>query len=113
MHLQVEKGRDLVTCIKRSLEQAVQERCNCPFSSTAIHSNHFHCQTIDNVLSTHLTYRAILNGTSDLLPASTAMEHIQDWVDAEGTIDYYFFVLNVMSTRQCTLRVKSLKEKQC
>ena len=100
----------MVVSIKESLEKATRSRCACNFSSSAISSERFSCQTVDNVLATHLTFRALLNGSSDLLPANTAMEHIQDWVDSEGAFDYYYFRLRLTSTRQCKLKIKSMNE---
>ena len=113
LKLQVEKAQDLVMSIRSELEQAVRERCDCTFSSIAIRGEKFSCETIGNVLATHLVYRAALNGSSDLLPASTAMKHIQDWVDSDGTLDYFLFRLRLTSTTKCKLSIQSMNERAC
>ncbi len=96
------------------MEDAVRKRCNCPFSSMVINSGEMSCPFVsDYNLSTHLTYRAILNGTSDLLPASRALEHIQDWVGTEGSFRYYQFRLRLADTSKCKLSIKSFREKEC
>ena len=111
--MQIQKAGDLVVTIEKELEKAVKMRCNCDFTSSNIYSEKFSCQTIGNVLSTHLTYRAILNGSSDFLPVSTALGHIQDWVDSKGTIDYSYFRLKLTNTRRCKLSIESLDDKEC
>ena len=103
----------MVTSIKKELEQAVRERCDCPFSSTVVRDEKFSCETFGNVVATHLIFRAVLSGSDDLLPASRAMEHIQDWVDSDGTFDYFLFRLRLTSTKECKLSIESLNEKMC
>lgn len=100
--------------IRKKMEQAVKEHCKCPFSSSAIYSEEINCPFgAEYGLASHVTYHAILNGTSDLLPASTALEHIQDWVDSEGSFRYNHYRLRMTSTNMCKLSINSFKEEEC
>jgi len=100
------------------VEKAVRERCDCNFKSTLIYSGEFSCRftsckTYDCDLATHATYRAILNGTSDVLPAQQLMQHIQDWQDNDGTLLYNVFRLTLANSTECNLTINSLEEKEC
>ena len=102
--------------IKREVEKGVRERCNCAFSASAIHSGEFscqftHCRNCNQ--ATHVTYRAILNGTTDLLSAGQLMEHIQDWHESDGTLLYNMFRLRLASSDECDLVITSFKEREC
>ena len=100
--------------IRSELEQAVRDRCDCPFSSyNAIQGENFSCDTIGNAVATHLIYRAVLTGGSDLLPANTAMEHIQDWVDSDETLNHSLFRLRLTGTSKCKLSIQSMNERAC
>ena len=76
------------TSIKRELEKAVRERCECDFNSTAINSGVFSCQTFtsqSNCLPvTHVIYRAIVNGTSDFHTADQLVAHIKEWQESNS-----------------------------
>ena len=107
---------DLEQNIKREVEKAVRERCNCAFSSSAIYSGEFSCQFtsckgLKCDLATYVTYRAVLNGTSDLLPANQLMGHIQDWQETEGTLLYNKLRLRLVS--ECDLNIDSFHDKEC
>ena len=102
--VQVDKALDLESSIKRDVETAVRERCDCAFSSTAIYSGKFSCD-----LASHVTYRAILNGTTDLLTADQLMEHIQDWCETTHDI----ICLNLASASECTVRINSFEDEKC
>ena len=103
--------------IKSSVEKAVRERCNCDFSSSAINSGQFSCvfgsSESECDLATYVTYRAVLNGTSDLLPADQLMGHIQDWRETRGTLIYNVFHLRLASNAECAVSVNSLEEAEC
>ena len=105
------------TSIKRELEKAVRERCECDFSSTAINSGVFDCQNAtfqSNCFpATHVTYRAIINGTSDLLTADQLMDHVKEWQESRSSLLYNVFLLNLASNDECQLRIGSLYEKEC
>ena len=102
--------------IKKEVEQAVSEHCHCPFSSTAIYAGEFSCQFTsckDCDLATHVTYRAIINGTTDLLSATEMMQHIQDWRDSKHTLLYNVFRLRMKKTSECKLSIDSFEEDEC
>lgn len=101
--------------IKRDVEKAVRERCECDFSSTAIHSGEFSCQFTSCKpdgceLATTATYRAMLNGTSDLLTANQLISHLQDWHEEIGTLLYNVFRLRLVN---CTIPIDSFHEEEC
>ena len=106
--VQVDKALDLESSIKRDVETAVRERCDCDFSSTAIYSGKFSCD-----LASHVTYRAILNGTTDLLTADQLMEHIQDWRETRGTLLHDIIYLSLSSDSECTVRISSFEDEGC
>ena len=104
--------------IKKGMEKAVRERCDCAFSSSAIYSGEFSCQftscsNSECDLATHVTYRAILNGTSDLLPANQLMQHIQDWRETRGSLLYNVFHLRLASDSECRVSINSLDDAEC
>ncbi len=104
--------------IKKEVEEAVRERCECDFKSTAIYSGEFSCRSSNCKsscsLGTQATYRAILNGTSDLLSAEEIMNHIEDWRESDCTLLYNnLFRLDLANKTECKLRIKSFKEKEC
>ena len=105
------------TSIKRELEKAVRERCECDFSSTAINSGVFSCQTAtcqSNCLPiTHVIYRAIINGTSDFPTADQLIDHMKEWQKSSSSLLYNVFHLNLASNDECQLRIGSLYEKEC
>ena len=101
--------------IKNEIENAVIERCNCAFSSSAIYSGEFSCQESCSTcsgpaLGTYVIYRARINGTSDLLTAPQLMQHIDDWRTDDGTLLYNFFRLRL--SNDCDFKISSFKEKE-
>ena len=111
-------ARDLESSIKRDVEKAVRERCDCDFSDTAIYSGEFSCQftncdSNDCDRGTHVTYRAILNGTSDLLSANELTTHMLDWRELSGTLLYNFFRLKLASISECGLTIDSFEDEVC
>ena len=116
--VQVEKALDLEESIKKAVEAGVRERCDCAFSSSAIYSGEFSCQFTscqsgDCALATHATYRAILNGTSDLLRADQLMEHLDHWREERGTLLYNVFRLRLASAKECDISINSFNEAEC
>ena len=103
--------------IKREVEEAVRERCECDFKSTAIYSGEFSCQSSNCKsscsLGTQVSYRAILNGTSDLLIAGEIMNHIEDWRETRGTLLYNLFRLRLAKKSECQLSIDSFDESEC
>ncbi len=106
--------------IKREVEKAVRERCECDFKS-AIYSGEFSCPSsncdtgtiISCYLDTQVTYRAILNGTSDLLTAGEILNHIEDWRESDGTLLSNFIRVKLAKKKDCPLTINSFREEEC
>jgi hypothetical protein len=118
MYIQVEKALGLEQSIRSEIENAVRARCNCDFSSTAIHFGEFSCQHSRYVSShdhccedTAATYRATVNGTSDLITANQVISHIEDWQEVRGTLLHGVFRLRLV--RNCTTQISSIDEEEC
>ena len=101
------KAEDLEESVKKNLEQAVRQRCNCSFESSSIYSGEFSCQTT----STDVIYRAIINGTSDLHNATELLGHIENWRHKQGTLLYHKFRLRL--SQHCPLQIESFDEVEC
>ena len=101
------KAEDLEESIKDNIEQAIARRCDCNFESSAIYSGEFSCQTTTN----EVVYRAIVNGSSELLTANELVSHIEEWKTSEGTLLYNKFRLRL--AQACSLRVESFNEPEC
>ena len=95
--LQNEQSRSLEEDIKQSIETAIRDRCDCNFESSAMFSGEFSCQTT----TTRVTYRATINGTSDILPAPQLISLIEDWRVKSGTMLYGKFRLRLMDKNEC------------
>ena len=106
--MQVSKAEDLEESVKESIEQAVRQRCNnCNFQSSSIHSGEFSCQTT----TTEVIYRALINGTSDLLTAAELLGYIENWRHNKGTLLYHKFRLRL--SQHCPLQIESFDEVEC
>ena len=101
------KAIDLENSIKKDIELVVRKRCDCNFHSSAIYSGEFSCQTT----STEVIYRAIINGSSELLRASELTAFMEDWMINEGTLLYNKFRLRLAQT--CSLLIQSYNEPEC
>ena len=104
---QVSKAEDLEESVKENIEQAVRQRCSCNFQSSAVYSGEFSCQTT----TTDVIYRAIINGTSDLLTAAELLGYVEDWQQNEGTLLYHKFRLRL--SQHCPLQIKSFNDVEC
>ena len=98
---------DLERYIKSNIEQAIQGRCDCDFESSAIYSGEFSCQTT----TTEVVYRAMLNGSSELITAAELISYIDEWKTNEGTLLYNKFRLRL--AQACPLCVESFNEVEC
>ena len=105
--LQLSKAYDLEGEIKRNVEYAVQKRCHCNFSSSAIYSGEFSCRTIRNAV----IYRAIINGSSEILRADDIITYIEDWKKNDGTLLYNIFRLQL--SQSCPISFESFSEVEC
>ena len=85
----------------------MRKRCNCDFSSSAIYSGEFSCQTT----STEVIYRAIINGSSESRTATELVNLMENWLQGEGTLLYNKFRLRL--AQNCSLRVESFSEAEC
>ena len=110
--------------IKKKLEEAVSSLCNCSFQSTAIYSGRFNCQPQtcessdkcgpSSTVVGPVMYRAIVNGTSDLLTADQILDYIDSWREDTGTLLHNgVFQLGVYSKKKCALKIDSFNEKGC
>lgn len=105
--LQLSKAYDLEGEIKRNIEYVVQNRCHCDFSSSAIYSGEFSCRTSRNAVM----YRAIINGSSEILRADDVITYIEDWKRSDGTLLYKKFRLQL--SQSCPISFKSFSETEC
>ena len=107
--VQVDKAPDLESSIKRDVEKAVRDRCDCDFSSsTAIYSGEFSCRFS---MGNSVMYRAKINGTSDVLNVWEILEYIQDWRVFDESLLYNKIRLSVDT--KIKLTIESLTEKEC
>jgi len=100
------------------MEGAVRERCNCPFSSSAIHAGEFSCQFARNDSNcnhaSHVIYRGMLNGSSNMLSADQLIEHIHHWRATAGTLLYGNILrLKVASSEECRVKIESFEDEEC
>ena len=106
-NLQMSKALDLEESIKKDIEQAVRKRCSCDFNSSEIYSGEFSCQTT----TTEVVYRAIINGSSELLRATELVTFMESWLRDEGTLLYNKFRLRLVQS--CSLHIESFNEAEC
>jgi len=93
--------------VRTALTAAIRERCNCDFRSTSIDSGEFSCQTT----STHVVYRSLINGTSEIHTAPELLNFIDDWLKNEGTFRILRFRLRVVP--DCPLQIQSFHQIEC
>ena len=93
--------------ILKNIEDVVQKRCNCDFDSSEIHSGEFSCRTKRDAV----TYRAIINGSSEILSANETLDLIDDWKTNESTMRYRQFRLQLTSS--CPISFKTFSEPEC
>lgn len=93
--------------IKNEIEEAIQHRCDCEFYSSAIYSGEFSCQTT----TSDVIYRAIINGTSDLLTASELLDYIEHWKKNDQTMLHNLFRLRL--SQDCPIKISSFNEVEC
>ncbi len=60
-----------------------------------------------------VTYRAIVNGTSDFLTATEIMSFIDMWREDIGTLLHEMFRLRIHSKKECKLEIDSFNDKEC
>ena len=121
--MQTEKALSLEQSVKSNLEEAVSSRCNCPFLSTRIHHGEFSCQPKtcssdgecgpSSSAITAVTYRAIVNGTSDLMTADQVIGHIDAWREDTGSFLHYMFRLRMYTQKECELKINSFYKTEC
>ena len=105
--MQVSKAVGLEDSIRKDIEQALRKRCNCDFSSSAIYSGEFSCQTT----TTEVIYRAIISGSSESRTATELVNFIENWLQSEGTLLYNKFRLWL--AQNCSLCIESFSEMEC
>ena len=106
-NFQVSKAVDLEDSIRKDIEQALRKHCSCDFSSLAIYSGEFSCQTT----TTEVIYRAIINGSSELRTATELVNFMENWLRSDGTLLYNKFRLRL--AQNCSLRIESFSEQEC
>ena len=96
--------------IKESIEIAIREKCDCDFEQSAIYSGEFSCQTT----TTNVIYRAIINGTSDILTAAELLDLIENWRTTGGTLLYNSkYRLRLAQKEACPLQIESFHDPEC
>jgi len=93
--------------VRTALTAAIRERCNCDFQSSSIDSGEFSCQTT----STHIVYRSLINGTTELHTAPELLNFINNWLKNEGTFRILRFRLRVFP--DCPLQIQSFHQPEC
>ena len=121
--MQIMKAQSLDNSIRNNLEEAVSSRCNCPFLSTRIHHGEFSCQPKtcssdgecgpSSSAITAVTYRAIVNGTSDLVTADQVIGHIDAWREDTGSFLHNIFRLRMYTQKECELKINSFYKTEC
>ena len=103
--------------IRKELEKVVREHCDCNYHYTAIHSGAFSCMTStcqsNCSLITHATYRAIINGSSDLLTANQLMDILREWHDSSSFLHVSNIRLKMACSEECQLSIGSFDEEEC
>ena len=107
LNIQVSKAVGLEYSIKKDIEKALRNRCNCDFSSSAIYSGEFSCQTT----TTEVVYRAIINGSSESRKATELVDLIKNWLQSEGTL--LDNKIRLRLAQNCSPRIKSFSEEEC
>ena len=130
--MQHEKAQGLEFSIKANIEKAMRQHCGCNFTRDSISSGEFSCQFGPDsdrrrgslISSTgggagsaggmHVTYRAVLSGNSDLLPASQLLAHLREWRGARGTLLLQdIFRLRVDADSECSVSIDSFEDDVC
>ena len=107
--------------IKRKLFEILREHCqdyNNFNYYDVIHSGGFSCpdatcQQSNCSLVTHATYRAIINGRSDLLTADQLMNILKEWHDSTSSLLVNDIRLKVARSKKCKLSISSFDEEEC
>ncbi len=107
--LQYQQTYQLEQDIQQSLEETIRNRCNCSFDRSAIYEGEFSCQTT----TTRATYRARINGTSDILPAPQLLRLIDSWRNDSGTLLYGKLRLRLADQNECPLEIESFDNEEC
>ena len=105
--VQVETANNLQRSIKREIQAAIRDRCDCNFYSYAIESGEFSCQTTN----TNVVYRAIINGKSNLRTADELLEYLDHWRKNDQTLLHDLFRLRM--SQDCPLKIDSFNEVEC
>ena len=105
--MQLSEAYDLESAIKRNIERVVQQKCDCDFSSSAIYSGEFSYQRSRNAV----TYRAIINGSSEILRANDIITYIENWKRTDGSLLYNKFRLRL--SQSCPIKFESFSELEC
>ena len=102
------KAYSLEKAILKNIEDVVRKGCGCDFNSSEIHSGEFSCRTKRDAV----TYRAIINGSSEILHNATEIRDIIDeWKITEGTMRYHKFRLQLTSS--CPISFKTFSDVEC
>ena len=94
----------------------MKERCKCNFNSKSIHSGQFSClSTIchSNCSHTPVTYRAIIDGSSDFLTADQLMDFMKEWHDSSSSLLVSKIQLKIARSEECQLSIGSFDEEEC
>ena len=101
-------GGDFIdNAVREALAAAIREQCSCDFQPTSIEKGGFSCQTT----TTHVVYRSMINGTSDVHTASELLGFTEDWMKNEGTFRIGNFRLRVVP--DCPLQIQSFHQLEC
>ncbi len=96
------------SAVKKALQNAINDRCDCEFQFEAIYDGEFSCKTMVE----HALYRGSVNGTSDRHTATELLAFIQDWIMNEG-----FFRVNQIRrwvSQTCSpLRIEHFNQPEC
>ncbi len=94
--------------IKKALQNAINDRCDCGFQIEAIANGEFSCKTKIE----HALYRSSVNGTSNKHTATELLAFIQDWIMNDGV-----FQVNQIRrwvSKTCSpLRIEHFNQPEC
>ncbi len=119
----MEQTSSLDVSIATNLAQAVSSHCNCPFNSSRFHSGEFSCLPTTcssdgtcGVTSSYVgtvLYRAVVNGSSDLMTASQALQYVEEWREDTGSLLHSKLRLKLFKENECALNIESFFDDDC
>ncbi len=58
-------------------------------------------------------YRAVVNGSSDLMTASQALQYVEEWREDTGSLLHSKLRLKLYKKKECDLNIESFYDDDC